>query len=592
MMRARSAGLVLFALAGEAAGECKVDAPTGNWKQGAVYQAVAAGEPRIEIPEKWEGFNRTVSLEGICQDSATTSEAFVCKSGGSEVSAGLASLLNPIIKLHFGAATCPLSGISVYKTGAEASSKFEAELRLEFDECQGAASTSSAAVVVGVRKDQNEDFGIMKWTKEVCGAATTTTVAPVAVFQETDAISQEVGEGSCNATERRRIDGVTSEADCKLQCLGSSTAAHALGKTGCTGFAFNAASSTPCITYSGSFTATEKNDGWKCFSLSYAAGHITKSTAPPPLPPPKKIPQQLKIAEALGVSSIGYLKDISPPADAPGCFPASHLWWFELQDTSGAPLSVAVHEDEWDEFMAGLPEAKITKSVVSAPTVLDRVIFSTCTQSGWGQATCYVAPPPETGDSPCRNEELSGAVISGVSTSVLTWILVGAAFQLFKMASKTSSKGPEYERIGGSAGMLCAGPVIPILCTVAAGGACICCYLSMQFLQATFRSASCYSNSEFLVVVYCVAVSVAVSILLLLMFMHQVAPYHAHEVGAVAPQKEAAKSHLIMLEVPEGQGAGTYHPTLAPQAGGGSANGSTNAPGGPAFVPAGPGTVV
>lgn len=559
-MRVTAAGLVLLALAHEAiASGCPIIVPAGAWPQGAVHEAVSAGKPDVTVPLKHEGFNRTVTIDGLCADAFTISSSFICSGAGGEFRAGLttAPALSPVA-LRFGKASCPLTAISVYKTAA--GSKFEAEMRFHFEGCVGAPVTS-AAVVVGIRPDEKADFNLLPWTKEVCKVPGQTTPSPVATISaETDAVIQLVGAGTCVGTVRREIEKITTEQACKFQCVSSLTKAHLLGGTGCRGFSFNdKAAGATCITYSGNITASQPKKDWQCYNMSFNGTGYAKST-PPPVPV-SDTTELLDLKKVLGTSSVGYLQHISPPLDAPACF--LPMWWFTLEDQMGQPQSVPIKQSEWDEFKTLLPAPMPTVSVVSAPQVIDRVIVNTCSVSkGWGAQACFV---PVAKKTECRDEEITGAIVSGVITSLLTWLLVGVVFYVYKKTLMGKAGYESLAEAGGRGGRFCQSKILCCLCVVAAGGACICCWLSMQFLNAVLNSSGCYDFDEFLVVILAVTLATALTIIVILQYMASVHPSHPHPLLAPEKKVERKTTKLVLVEVEDGKNVGMPLDTLTGQ---------------------------
>jgi len=523
-----------------------------------VYEAVSAGvgHADVSLPDKLDGYNRTVSVQGLCDNAVTLSSAFTFQRGGGEFYAGLraANGTSPV-SLSFGAATCQMTGISISKTTA--TTPFQAELRLQFEGCTGsAAGVTNAAVVVGIRKEADAalDMGLLAWSKEVSKTTTTTTVAPVQVSQQTDASVTEVGAGSCDGQERRQIPNVTKETECKLECIGSATSAQLLGGTGCTGFAFNAkASGATCITYNGAVTQAAQKPGWKCFNMSYKTSTYAKST-PAPVAIVVEKPRELYVEQAFGHAQMAYLHEISPPKDSPNCF--KPMWYFKLEDNLGKELSAAVQVADWEEFMSLLPDAKKTASVVSAPMVLDRVLFNTCTSStGWSRAECFVAAPEAT---QCRSAEMSSAIVSGVITSVLTWLLVAIIFKVCQLGRRGSSKG-EYTKLNGpvegkQGEIVCDCSVVATLSLVALVGSVGSCWVSMQFLTTVFRKAECYNINEFSIVILCVCISTALTIMIFLWHMAGFRNSHPMVHNLMGPPTKTAEvgSRLMLVDVEEG----------------------------------------
>jgi len=561
MMRVLSAGLLL-ALAREATGAgCPVVVPTGAWPQGAAYQAVSAGKPNAMVPPKQQGFNRTVSIEGICVDSFSISSSYVCASSAGEFKAGLNLTKTPAaqspVALKFGGATCPLTAISVYKTTKASGSSFKAEMRFQFEPCIGGPVTS-AAVVVGIRKDAAIDFNLPAWTKQVCPQQTT-TAAPVAVVKhETDAVIKLVGQGMCDGTVRRKISGIATVMDCKLQCVSSATKANILNTTGCTGFSFKAtAADENCITFSGNITKVVANAGWECYNMDYKTSLDSKAT-PAPTVVVTDAPEVLAIKEVLGVSASAYFQQITPPLGEPTCF--ASMWWLRLEDRSGQPLSVPIKAADYDAFLADIPEPiEPSSGEVSAPQIIDRVLVDTCTESGgWGAQACFV--PVVEADWHCRKEELTGAVISGVITAILTWIMVAIWFGVYmKFGSKNgydAAAGDESGQVAGGS-RVCTHSMFQVgMILVAIGGACLSCWLSLQFLNAVMRSAECFDVAEFMVVIISVVLSVALAIIFFSLYLAFRHPAHPHPFLHETPKQERTNTKLMLVEVQDGTDTG------------------------------------
>jgi hypothetical protein len=497
-----------------------------------------------------EGFNRTVTIDGLCEEGFSATTSFQCEQSAGAFKAGLtaAAAAGKHVNLRFGAASCPLTGISVYKKKKAA--PFEAEMRFEFEGCTG-APVSSAAITVGIRKDPVGDFNLYPWAKEVCKTSTTTAAPVATISSETESKMMLVGKGRCDGSVRNEIEKIDSALDCKLQCVSSQTKAHLLGGIGCTGFSFNAqASGATCITYSGEVqqVQTVTHPDWQCYNMTFNATSAAKST-PAPVVAPKELTQMLYLKEVLGASSTAHMQQIAPPALALTCF--KPLWWFSLQDRAGHALSVPVKEADWDDFLARIPTEVVSTNHVTSPVVLDRVIVDTCTASnGWGRQACFVAPVEAK--TACRQEELTGSIVSGVITSLLTWLFVGLVFTLYKNALRT-----EYKLLDpGNEGAFCQKRIVHALCVAAAGGACLCCWLSMQFLDAIMRSADCFDFSEYLVVILAVVLSVALTIIIILWYMATVHPAHPHPLLGHDAPPPTASTKLMLVEVEDGKQVG------------------------------------
>jgi hypothetical protein len=318
--------------------------------------------------------------------------------------------------------------------------------------------------------------------------------------------------------------------------------------------------------------------------MSLSSSSISKSTVAPPVVA-QELPQELYIEQALGKSAMAYMHEISPPKDSPACF--KPMWWFRLEDRDGRPISVAVKDADWDKFMSdpSIPVAEKTSSSVRAPMVLDRVLFDTCTKSdGWGAATCYVPPPVKT---QCRSEEETGAVVSGVFTAVLTWLMVGIVFKVCSLSKKSSVKG-EYTKLDGPQEgpepPVCGASVVAFLTLVAAGAAFGICFFAEKFLTSMLRSAECYDEDEFMVIMLAVVISTALTIMLVLWYMAQFRHPHTLVANVGAPVKKAAESgtNLMLVDVEDGKTIGSALDSIQMTQQGGQVTGfrSLNSPGG------------
>lgn len=571
-MRVIAAGLLL-ALAREATGAgCPVTVPAGQWPQGAWYKAVSAGKTNVSVPRKWDGFNRTVTIDGFCADTFSISTNFQCVIGPHEFRMLMPQAVNLTapVALRFGPATCPLTGIGLYKTPQ---GKFPAEMRFEFEGCQAAPLGTAAVVVVGVREDVNDlNFNLLPWTQEVCIPKSQTTKAPSQVnftvntiFMKVPCENQtECSSGICDAIERRKLNRNTEEG-CKSECQASGTKAHILNGTGCTGFSFyaNAPDGEQCVLFSGIVTKAKKSDGYSCYNMTFNDTAYAKVTPPPP-PAVKDTSELLAIREVLGLSAAGYLQQISPPADAASCSPAwTTMWWFTLEDRQGNPLSVPASKADLDALKAILPDPLKTENKTSAAQVIDRVIVDTCTVSdGWGAQMCFVPPVVKT---ECRSEEITGAIISGVITCILTWIFVACwfCFYLQFAGSKAGYNAAAADESGRSQGSrICEHTRFFIgMVVVALGGSNLASWISMKFLDAVMRSSECYSNNEFLVVAIAICQSVSLGIIIFSWYMKNYHPAHPHPL--LQPEvKPEISNKLMLIEAPPNAQTGN-HPMTA-----------------------------
>jgi len=549
-MRVAAAGIVILSLVRDAVGVCPAIVATGAWQPSIVKQAVGKGKTQASVASKWEGFNRTVTVKGLCADAPFEATSWGCSQEGGEFRAsvpvgGLASQ----VVLEFGASTCPLVAISVYKepqadcvekVGASETDcpdyckhdgkckapnpppAFKAYMRLEFEPCQVAgapALAASAAVTVGVGEDTTgRDSNLLGWTKKVCPVATVApTQIPSKISINSEAVYQQVGVGKClaaNATQA--VVAVESSDACKQQCLSKTTTNEVLGLQPCTGYAYKSeVSAGNCIMYEGAVTtvAVPVEADFSCYNMSKTDSDVASST-PAPTEQEQVASQKLDIKENFGPSSTAYLQQIMPPADNLTCFKPS--WWFTLQDRQGKGQWVPVKSEHWQEFWDSLPDPKPSgQRVDGASQVLDRILFDSCSaQDGWSEQKCLVAPIVESTE--CRSEEMTNATISGVITAILTWGVVAAWFLIYKRF--TSAPDMFWARPNFLCGAV-------LLTMGGAGGAG---YFCLQFITTMQMASDCYDYGEFMVVLLAVMLSASLAVIILVVYLARKHPAHPH----------------------------------------------------------------
>merc|ERR1711871_338633 len=100
------------------------------------------------------------------------------------------------------------------------------------------------------------------------------------------------------------------------------------------------------------------------------------------------------------------------------CF--SPMWWFQLQDASGAPAALDVHEAQWNDLMALLPEEEPLQPKMGATMEIDRVLVKTCRSvAGWGRSC--VMPKVEV---VCDNQQMVNSIVTGLLVPILGWLCV------------------------------------------------------------------------------------------------------------------------------------------------------------------------
>lgn len=402
------------------------------WAPREAFEATFAGEPKFTLPPIGSGFNRTLNIDGFCNDilwkpdgfTSTTCLPLAPENKPGEFSAKADSKESGAV-IHFDNANCPLSAISVRKTpGME----YEAEIRFQFEGCMAtagaaAAPVSNAAIVMGLRKITTRGANVYPWMNEVCNVKTTTPAASTVVVKD-KANMLVIGEGTCLGTGgKKAIAGITTEIECRADCKLSIDLATATGKKeeACAGFAFRATPTPECQQYYGSVTSLEQVDAtWICYNMTMEKQEYNKTQAPPSPINGLELTQNLHVREAMaGAPESMTTARLYEVTSDEGCF--DKAWWFVLQDDDGNRASLPVLESEWDAMMAMIPEpnpkVKATKSTVT----VDRVLVHTCNPNatGWGRG-CIQPKVNEV----CDNAQVVNAIVTGVVVPVLGWFLV------------------------------------------------------------------------------------------------------------------------------------------------------------------------
>jgi len=242
-----------------------------KWKARAAYEAAHAGFPNVTLPRVGSGFNRTLNIDGFCNDVLFDSNSFNCEKYGAEFHAVVKEATGSF--LRFDNVNCPLKGITIARTPPGA--PYEAEMRFQFEWCKAAAGfpaspVASAAVVVNLQKEgfpphKGAGPNLLGWMKEVCKIKPTPPPG-VQIQMNLHTNLTLVGPGQCMATIKERegdsqkhfIPGVKEMLGCKATCTGSMSRAEATGIKDdvCTGFAFNpgAEANKTCILYKSKVT--------------------------------------------------------------------------------------------------------------------------------------------------------------------------------------------------------------------------------------------------------------------------------------------------------------------------------------------------
>lgn len=426
----------------------------GNlWHGRGTYEAaLLEGAPSVRVPDMGKGFNRTLDLDGFCNNVLYQAANFDCRKndGGEWRAQGKAGQALGVFA-RFDGINCPLSGIALHKSEDDSS----AEIRFEFDGCGPPESSpvSSAAVVMELTKVSGMQSGLnlVPWMDEVCSVAVSTTPKVNIIQIGTKFHEKElVGDGKCKGPGKKRtvtMPNVTNHlqthkdelhAACQGICSYDTTIAENTGKmeSRCTGFSINPKEplGEDCITYNGSLSEIEANSGWKCWTMKVADSDYGKITPAPTSQNPSitgslEIDQALPTAGPLAptVAKLFEFHALKPSAehcckDKQECF--APMWWFQMQDESGKPATLGVHETEWDALMAMLPKkeklpAKLEKGM-GAKLEIDRVLVKTCRSvAGWGRSC--VMPKVEV---VCDNQQMVNSIVTGLLVPILGWLCV------------------------------------------------------------------------------------------------------------------------------------------------------------------------
>jgi hypothetical protein len=585
----------------------------GSWLPGVVYQAVIAGKPRVSVPLKIDGFNRTVTINGLGTLNSLDSSAFTPSPlRGGEVTALVAAngTNGSLITLNFLGATCTLHGISIYKTPPTPwrQASFEAELRLQFDKCVGGLPDQTAGVVIGLDKDisAKSTSDVLTWVKEAIQTAPTTTPPPVVKVsavqnhKREEVLTTSGSQGKCKGKVQHQVKKAT-EDDCRQHCLGSEQVAELIHKKSqeCDGYAFKAKgarrlsesskdknatttakekkettttkashnttattttkSDANCVIYVGEVTEAEVDEGWVCYNMSINNTDAQKK-------PPKVIPQTTAFAslkdEFTKVASsqpLAYLMDMSAPVENASCF--TPVWWFRLTDKDGKwssfKLNEGVGKNDFTELLKLLPDPiELNKSTaISAPTVLDRVVVSSDVKpNSWSNfdKICYV--PPAHVNMNCRTDEIANAMVTGLVTPTGTWLLVGVVFFLISGRPRRENYEPLQPKDAkpeNHCGLL----MVLVYSVIAVGGACLWSWAAFTFLNEILRSHQCYHGDEWLVIMVAAGLSAGLAIVIVIQYMGRQHPTHEHHLlrGTSAPPKR--ENRLMVVAMSDGQEA-------------------------------------
>lgn len=537
---------------------CSVTFPSEQWKPRVAYEAAFNGKPQISIPLVGSGFNRTVNIDGFCNDVLMNSSAFSCKSdmeARGEFNAYVTDMEKAptSAKITFDNVNCPLRGVSIRRTKPGA--LFEAEIRFEFEFCKAISGTAtapveSAAVVYGLRKELGQTSNLLPWMQEVCKVGTTTPAsASIVLKYEYPLVT--VGKGKCkhdDASSAKEIAGVTTEDGCKAECRSSLEVAAATGEEdgSCTGFAFSAAAAADkqCIMYTSKVTELDTpDDAWMCYNMSLTHKEYEKTTAPPnPMQALSELTQNLQLREVMAgahaTMTTAKLVQVEPRKEDFNCFPKA--WWFAVQDDAGNPASIPVDETNWVAMMDMIPEPKAEHEGVRSTMIIDRVLLQTCNPNaaGWGR-TCE--QPKVVGV--CDHKQTANALVTGLLVPIIGWLVVRFCHRSCGLG-RPDPNGPENFPLCTFANIFVLSVIAVLTCASVAAG----CSIGISY---AFGAAGCkHGLREMIVVAVATAVPASLAMVIGLLYMHN--SREAPKLEAAATQHVTSGHKLMLVEVPDG----------------------------------------
>lgn len=545
----------------------------------------------MSVPIPGSGFNRTLDIDGICNDVLYSSSGFSSPSCTKNIAQGPTSLarkageFHAIVKeatgaaLRFDGAECDLKAIAIRKT--EAGAPFKAEIRFEFETCKklahfsGEPVASSSAVVLGLRKDStlipaslpgtSLQLGLVPWMKAVCGWAKAAPVKKSSLSLKVEHVLKNYGPGKCkhasSSDEKVKADLVTREAckeDCSRSILEHKYQNLAAGV--CTGFAFS--EGKQCVTYTGTIgsSASKSPDAsWQCFGMTLKgqSSQAAQTTKVDPEAQKKDLHVRNVFSGPPVSMSTAKLMEIKPQAGDEKCaskIPAA--WWFMLQDDAGAYSSLGVPSVEWNELMGMLPDPLTNAKPVRSSLTIDRVLVTTgnpgnpkvaAKMASWGR-DC-IKPKME---KLCNNKQLVNSIVTGFIVPFGGWLVVSWVQKLLPA---------NHARIGGDTLQYdpaevprCSLQGVAILCIVAVlacGGLAFGCSTAVGY---AFGAAGCLHGAREMVVVgVATGIPAALAMIFGLIYLNRSADKHA-VTQQPGPSQALPKGHKLMLvEVQEGQ---------------------------------------
>lgn len=542
------------------AAECHVSVTGGTWHPAAAFEAINAGIPTINVPNKIDGYNRTVKLRGFCHNVLFAASGFDCSRDSDD------GLLIPVkgsapgLSVNFAGARCELSAMSLSK-------KMDggAEIQFRFEMCSDGASTT--VVALPLKKSSTQTPDMLPWLKKVCagkfGTTTTQAASDVSMASSKVLKTQKVGDGYCKASVLSNESKPDTENECQIACGGSMATGTEVkaDDEACTGYAFkqSAESGEKCVLFKGKVVKIDKDtDAWMCFNMTMETAVVATTTGTPP-PMEQGIlndRMQLKVSEAMGgpppSMSTAQLRQFSPPKDAPGCF--SPMNWFTLEDDDGVPGSYPIAESVYDELMEMLPPPLNITDSVDSEVVLDRLlVISDCSEredaptaarltGDWGRA-CKTKDTVETAPVSCDMQEILNSIVTGIVTPVVTWFAV-------KMAYDRVLK-PKYKAADDLIDP-CSITIVGVLSLVAFIVALLVALILTQIINLILRLTGCAEKGLVLsIIMFAAFIATAVAIMVAVAYLKQSHPKNQEN------KKKKDKTYLVM-EVEEGAGGQTW----------------------------------
>lgn len=457
----------------------------GAWQPKEAHEAAFAGEPTFKVPPIGDGFNRTINLDGFCNDILWVPNKFKCplpyaagSTIGEFITPGVTTELG--MYLRFDDANCPLSAIALRRN----KEKTDAEVRFQFEPCQAATGApiqpvKSAAVSMKLAQIPGPTGGanLVPFITEVCKAQLAqapTTTAQVQQIQTKDSFETlAIGNGTCKTTGK--VTKVTSlepnakAVNCELECQMKIKLSKAVKNEEdmCFGYAFKAGCATfadegtcpttrcewtgtackvkqagqddqECEIYQGGeVTGFDKADGWECKSLELKKTEVkTQTTVAPATIAP--VTSNLRISQVMAGApeSMATARVFQVHLDQCAAIPPS--WWFKLESNDGIPATFPVLAETWDELMALLPDPQPEEEEEVSRVVVDRILAEICPgetkPAVWGRQ-CIAEKVLTT----CDSQQIVNAVITGVVVPVVGWLLVWAFFTRLPASCMVSS---------------------------------------------------------------------------------------------------------------------------------------------------------